>query len=191
MVRRRRCARELWKRCVLQARRGRRVDLSGRTSWFFSPLGPLGSGSATVIALRRARRWSSTTSREAAESAPRAIVEALRARGGRRRGGRRVETADGLGVGGLGTTSAASTSLLPLAGCCVDNVLWKMTDEDFFRHGLHRAPARTFTCVRAAAIRMREQGGRRADHPSRGLSDRAARHVRPDELRTPGPASSA
>ncbi|GGS71811.1 dehydrogenase [Planobispora rosea] len=44
------------------------------------------------------------------------------------------------------------------AGILRDRVLWKMTDEDF--DDVVRVHLRgTFTCARAAAVRMREQGG--------------------------------
>ena len=47
--------------------------------------------------------------------------------------------------------------LVTNAGILRDTVLWKMTDEDFDAViGVHLRG--TFTCVRAAAIRMREQG---------------------------------
>ena len=47
--------------------------------------------------------------------------------------------------------------LVTNAGILRDTVLWKMTDEDF--DAVIRGHLRgTFTCVRAAAIRMREQG---------------------------------
>jgi NAD(P)-dependent dehydrogenase (short-subunit alcohol dehydrogenase family) len=47
--------------------------------------------------------------------------------------------------------------LVTNAGILRDTVLWKMTDEDF--DDVIRVHLRgTFTCVRAAAVRMREQG---------------------------------
>lgn len=47
--------------------------------------------------------------------------------------------------------------LVANAGVLRDKVLWKMTDEDFdLVTGVHLRG--TFTCARAAAIRMREQG---------------------------------
>jgi NAD(P)-dependent dehydrogenase (short-subunit alcohol dehydrogenase family) len=47
--------------------------------------------------------------------------------------------------------------LVTNAGILRDTVLWKMTDDDFDEViGVHLRG--TFTCVRAAAIRMREQG---------------------------------
>lgn len=47
--------------------------------------------------------------------------------------------------------------LVTNAGILRDTVLWKMTDEDF--NDVIRVHLRgTFTCVRAAAVRMREQG---------------------------------
>ncbi|BCY12787.1 SDR family oxidoreductase [Actinoplanes sp. L3-i22] len=48
--------------------------------------------------------------------------------------------------------------LITNAGILRDRVLWKMTDDDF--DAVIRTHLRgTFTCARAAAIRMREQGG--------------------------------
>jgi len=47
--------------------------------------------------------------------------------------------------------------LVTNAGILRDTVLWKMTDDDFDQViGVHLRG--TFTCVRAAAVRMREQG---------------------------------
>src|SRR5881227_3000748 len=47
--------------------------------------------------------------------------------------------------------------LVTNAGILRDTVLWKMTDDDF--DAVVRVHLRgTFTCVRAAAVRMREQG---------------------------------
>jgi NAD(P)-dependent dehydrogenase (short-subunit alcohol dehydrogenase family) len=81
------------------------------------------------------------------------------------RGGRAVAH-----VGAVGGTSVAESLveravsefgrldiLVTNAGILRDTVLWKMTDEDFDAViGVHLRG--TFTCVRAAAIRMREQG---------------------------------
>lgn len=73
-------------------------------------------------------------------------------------------------VGGVGTTEVAQALVdravaefgrldifVANAGILRDTVLWKMTDEDF--DDVVRVHLRgTFTCVRAAAARMREQG---------------------------------
>jgi NAD(P)-dependent dehydrogenase (short-subunit alcohol dehydrogenase family) len=73
-------------------------------------------------------------------------------------------------VGGVGATEVAQALvdravaefgrldiLVTNAGILRDTVLWKMSDEDF--DDVIRVHLRgTFTCVRAAAIRMREQG---------------------------------
>ncbi|MBI0295885.1 SDR family oxidoreductase [Streptomyces sp. PRKS01-29] len=48
--------------------------------------------------------------------------------------------------------------LVTNAGILRDKVLWKMTDEDFDAVIATHLRA-TFTCARAAAVRMREQGG--------------------------------
>lgn len=69
--------------------------------------------------------------------------------------------------------------LVANAGVLRDKVLWKMTDEDFdLVTGVHLRG--TFTCARAAAVRMREQGegGRLILIGSR----RAARQLRSDQL---------
>src|ERR1700710_2318434 len=81
------------------------------------------------------------------------------------RGGRAVAQ-----IGAVGSTSVAELLveravaefgrldiLVTNAGILRDTVLWKMTDEDFDAViGVHLRG--TFTCVRAAAIRLREQG---------------------------------
>ncbi|MFK0170459.1 SDR family NAD(P)-dependent oxidoreductase [Streptomyces sp. NPDC090306] len=88
-----------------------------------------------------------------------------------------VESADGKACGvtaSVGTTAAAEELvsaavehfgrldvLVTNAGILRDRVLWKMTDDDF--DDVVRVHLRgTFTCARAAAVRMREQdeGGR-------------------------------
>jgi NAD(P)-dependent dehydrogenase (short-subunit alcohol dehydrogenase family) len=82
-----------------------------------------------------------------------------------RQGGRAVAQ-----VGAVGTAAVAQALvdravaefgrldiLVTNAGILRDTVLWKMTDEDFDAViGVHLRG--TFTCVRAAATRMREQG---------------------------------
>lgn len=47
--------------------------------------------------------------------------------------------------------------LVTNAGILRDKVLWKMTDEDFDAVVTTHLKG-TFTCARAAAVRMREQG---------------------------------
>ena len=86
---------------------------------------------------------------------------------------RSIEDAGGRAVaepGAVGTTAVAEALaaravsefgrldiLVTNAGILRDAVLWKMTDEDFDAViGVHLRG--TFTCVRAAAARMREQG---------------------------------
>ena len=56
-------------------------------------------------------------------------------------------------VGEFGRLDAMVTN----AGVLRDKVLWKMTDEDF-DVVVHTHLRGTFTCARAAAVRMREQG---------------------------------
>ncbi|MEA2176732.1 MAG: hypothetical protein QOG77_29 [Solirubrobacteraceae bacterium] len=65
-------------------------------------------------------------------------------------------TADALvarALGAYGRLDAMDTN----AGVLRDRVLWKMSDEDFDLV-IHTHLRGTFTCARAAAIRMREQG---------------------------------
>nr|BFE78348.1 hypothetical protein GCM10020093_009490 [Planobispora longispora] len=73
------------------------------------------------------------------------------------------------------------------AGILRDRVLWKMTDEDF--DDVVRVHLRgTFTCARAAAIRMREQGGAAASSPPAPRPASGATSARPTTPR-PRPAS--
>jgi len=84
-----------------------------------------------------------------------------------------IVTAGGSAVGEVGAVGSAQTAealvdravstfgrldiMVTNAGFLRDTVLWKMTDEDF--DSVVNVHLRgTFTCVRAAAVRMREQG---------------------------------
>jgi NAD(P)-dependent dehydrogenase (short-subunit alcohol dehydrogenase family) len=133
------------------------VRLHGKTAVVTGSGRGLGLGYAKALAAAGAAVVVNDVDGEAAEAAAKEIVDA---------GGRAVavtaavgssETADALvaaAVDGFGRLDVMVTN----AGVLRDKVLWKMTDEDFDTVvNVHLRG--TFTCVRAAAIRMREQGG--------------------------------
>jgi NAD(P)-dependent dehydrogenase (short-subunit alcohol dehydrogenase family) len=133
------------------------VDLSGRTAVVTGSGRGLGLAYARALSAAGAAVVVNDVDAEAAESAAKAIVDA---------GGRAVAVA--APVGGSETADALVAAavenfgrldiMLTNAGVLRDKVLWKMTDEDFDTViDVHLRG--TFTCVRAAAIRMREQGG--------------------------------
>ena len=71
--------------------------------------------------------------------------------------------------------------LVTNAGVLRDTVLWKMSDDDFDTViNVHLRG--TFTCVREAVDLHARERDRRAHHLHR-LADRAARQLRPDQLR--------
>jgi NAD(P)-dependent dehydrogenase (short-subunit alcohol dehydrogenase family) len=133
------------------------VGLRGRTAVVTGSGRGLGLGYAKALAAAGAAVVVNDVDGEAAEAAAKEIVDA---------GGQAVavtaavgssETADALvaaAVDNFGRLDVMVTN----AGVLRDKVLWKMTDEDFDTVvNVHLRG--TFTCVRAAAIRMREQGG--------------------------------
>ena len=71
--------------------------------------------------------------------------------------------------------------LITNAGVLRDTVLWKMSDDDFDTViNVHLRG--TFTCVRAAAVQLREQPLGRPHHLHR-IPHRSAWQFRPDQLR--------
>ncbi len=119
-----------------------------------------GRGLGLAYARALARAGAAVVVNDVDEVAARAAVEAIEADAGK-------AVAQ---VGPVGTSEVADALvrravdefgrldiLVTNAGILRDSVLWKMTDEDFDAViGVHLRG--TFTCVRAAAIRMREQG---------------------------------
>ncbi|KHL12158.1 3-oxoacyl-[acyl-carrier protein] reductase [Mumia flava] len=88
------------------------------------------------------------------------VVEAVRDAGGRATGVTAAvgttETADALVAAAVDTYGRLDT-MVTNAGILRDRVLWKMSDDDFDAViDVHLRG--TFTCARAAAVRMREQG---------------------------------
>jgi NAD(P)-dependent dehydrogenase (short-subunit alcohol dehydrogenase family) len=133
------------------------VRLHGKTAVVTGSGRGLGLGYAKALAAAGAAVVVNDVDGEAAAAAAKEIVDA---------GGHAIavtaavgssETADALvaaAVDNFGRLDAMVTN----AGVLRDKVLWKMTDEDFDTViNVHLRG--TFTCVRAAAIRMREQGG--------------------------------
>jgi NAD(P)-dependent dehydrogenase (short-subunit alcohol dehydrogenase family) len=136
---------------------GSGVRLSGKTAVVTGSGRGLGLGYARALAAAGAAVVVNDVDGAAAEAAAKEITDA---------GGQAVavtaavgssETADALvaaAVGNFGRLDVMVTN----AGVLRDKVLWKMTDDDFDTViNVHLRG--TFTCVRAAAIRMREQGG--------------------------------
>ncbi|MFG2650420.1 SDR family NAD(P)-dependent oxidoreductase [Streptomyces sp. NPDC048436] len=132
------------------------VDLSGKVAVVTGSGRGLGLAYAHALARAGASVVVNDVDEEAAERAVKTITEA---------GGRAVaevaavggsEAADRLvarAVQEFGRLDAMVTN----AGILRDRVLWKMTDEDFDAVVTTHLRG-TFTCARAAAVRMREQG---------------------------------
>ncbi|MCX2180175.1 SDR family oxidoreductase [Streptomyces sp. SKN60] len=132
------------------------VDLTGKVAIVTGSGRGLGLAYATALAAAGASVVVNDLDAELAEKAAAGIVAA---------GGRAVAEAVA-----VGTSEAADRLveravsafgrldvLVTNAGILRDRVLWKMTDEDFDAVvGTHLRG--TFTCARAAAVRMREQG---------------------------------
>ncbi|WP_415953409.1 SDR family oxidoreductase [Streptomyces sp. KLOTTS4A1] len=132
------------------------MDLHGKVAVVTGSGRGLGLGYARALAAAGAAVVVNDVDRETVDAA----VAAIRAEGG---------TAAGA-VAAVGNSAAAQELvdtavrefgrldvLVTNAGILRDRVLWKMTDDDF--DDVVRVHLRgTFTCARAAAVRMREQG---------------------------------
>jgi NAD(P)-dependent dehydrogenase (short-subunit alcohol dehydrogenase family) len=132
------------------------LDLTGKVAVVTGSGRGLGLAYATALAAAGAAVVVNDLDAEVAERAARTITDA---------GGRAV--AEAVAVGGseaadrLVARAVSAFGRLDVmvtnAGILRDRVLWKMTDEDFDAVvGTHLRG--TFTCARAAAVRMREQG---------------------------------
>jgi NAD(P)-dependent dehydrogenase (short-subunit alcohol dehydrogenase family) len=133
------------------------VRLSGKTAVVTGSGRGLGLGYAKALAAAGAAVVVNDVDGAAAETAAKEIVAA---------GGRAVAVTAAVGTSEAADALVAAAVenfgrldvMVTNAGVLRDKVLWKMTDEDFDTVvNVHLRG--TFTCVRAAAIRMREQGG--------------------------------
>jgi NAD(P)-dependent dehydrogenase (short-subunit alcohol dehydrogenase family) len=132
------------------------MDLTGRVAVVTGAGRGLGFAYADALANAGASVVVNDVDAGAAEQAARQIVES---------GGRAVaiaapigdtEAADAL-VGGAVEEFGRLDAMVTNAGILRDKVLWKMSDEDF--DAVTKVHLRgTFTCARAAAVQMREQG---------------------------------
>ncbi len=133
------------------------IDLTGKAAIITGSGRGLGLAYAHALAAHGASVIVNDTDEAAAEQAVKSITAA---------GGTAVTE-----VVAVGTTQAADRLvaravaefgrldiLVTNAGILRDKVLWKMTDDDFDAV-LTTHLKGTFTCARAAAVRMREQGG--------------------------------
>jgi NAD(P)-dependent dehydrogenase (short-subunit alcohol dehydrogenase family) len=132
------------------------IDLTGRAAVVTGS----GRGLGRAYAMALARAGASVVVNDVEGAAAEETVEAIRAAGG-------AAVAE---FGPVGTAETAARLvaravesygrldvMVTNAGILRDRVLWKMTDEDFDAVvGVHLRG--TFTCARAAAVRMREQG---------------------------------
>ncbi|MEU5951435.1 SDR family NAD(P)-dependent oxidoreductase [Streptomyces sp. NPDC047525] len=132
------------------------VDLRGKVAVVTGSGRGLGLAYALALARAGASVVVNDVDAEAAEHAVKTIAEA---------GGRAVAE-----VAAVGSTEAADRlvaravdefgrldAMVTNAGILRDRVLWKMSDEDFDAVVTTHLRG-TFTCARAAAVRMREQG---------------------------------
>ncbi|MFE1377427.1 SDR family NAD(P)-dependent oxidoreductase [Streptomyces sp. NPDC058740] len=132
------------------------VDLSGKVAVVTGSGRGLGLAYATALAAAGASVVVNDLDAKVAEQAAGAIVEA---------GGRAVAEAVAVGTAEAADRLVARAVeafgrldvLVTNAGILRDKVLWKMTDEDFDAVVTTHLKG-TFTCARAAAVRMREQG---------------------------------
>ncbi|MBL1099220.1 SDR family oxidoreductase [Streptomyces sp. 205] len=132
------------------------MDLTGKVAVVTGSGRGLGLAYATALARAGAAVVVNDLDAETAERAATSITEA---------GGRAVAEAVAVGTSeaaqALVDRAVAAFGRLDVmvtnAGILRDKVLWKMTDEDFDAVVTTHLRG-TFTCARAAAIRMREQG---------------------------------
>jgi 3-oxoacyl-[acyl-carrier protein] reductase len=132
------------------------MDLSGKVAVVTGSGRGLGRAYAEALAASGAAVVVNDVDSEAAEQVVKTIIES---------GGSAVsmvapvgsaDTADQLVATAVGEFGRLDT-MVTNAGILRDRVLWKMTDEDFDAViDVHLRG--TFTCARAAAVRMREQG---------------------------------
>ncbi|MEV7794071.1 SDR family NAD(P)-dependent oxidoreductase [Streptomyces sp. NPDC087512] len=132
------------------------MDLRGKVAVVTGSGRGLGLGYARALAAAGARVVVNDVDRGAVDAA----VEAIRSEGGTAAGAV-AAVGDGATAQKLVDTAVAEFGRLDVlvtnAGILRDRVLWKMTDDDF--DDVVRVHLRgTFTCARAAAVRMREQG---------------------------------
>ena len=131
------------------------MDLTGKVAIVTGSGRGLGLAYAEELSRRGAAVVVNDIDPDTAESA----AEALR-----RQGGKACAVAAAVGTAeaaqSLVDTAIAEHGRLDVlvtnAGILRDKVLWKMTDEDFDQVCVHLRG--TFTCVRAAAVQMRQQG---------------------------------
>jgi len=131
-------------------------DLTGRVAVVTGSGRGLGLAYATALARAGAAVVVNDLDAEAAERAAGSITRA---------GGRAVAEAVAVGTGEAAqalvdravTEYGRLDVMVTNAGILRDRVLWKMTDEDFDAVVATHLRG-TFTCARAAAVRMREQG---------------------------------
>ncbi|MGW7075002.1 SDR family NAD(P)-dependent oxidoreductase [Streptomyces sp. NPDC054866] len=132
------------------------VDLRGKVTVVTGSGRGLGLAYASALARAGAAVVVNDVDQEAAERAVKAITE---------EGGRAVAEVVAVGSGEAADRLVARAveefgrldAMVTNAGILRDRVLWKMTDEDFDAVVTTHLRG-TFTCARAAAVRMREQG---------------------------------
>ncbi|MFE4723807.1 SDR family NAD(P)-dependent oxidoreductase, partial [Streptomyces sp. NPDC056728] len=132
------------------------LDLTGKVAVVTGSGRGLGLAYATALAAAGACVVVNDLDAEVAEQAAKSIVEA---------GGRAVAEAVAVGTAEAADRLVARAVdsfgrldvMVTNAGILRDRVLWKMTDDDFDAVVSTHLRA-TFTCARAAVVRMREQG---------------------------------
>ncbi|MFE9812774.1 SDR family NAD(P)-dependent oxidoreductase [Streptomyces sp. NPDC005548] len=132
------------------------LNLSGKVAVVTGGGRGLGYAYATALAAHGASVVVNDLDADVAEQAAKSIVDA---------GGRAVAQAAAVGTAEAADTLVARAVeefgrldvMVTNAGILRDRVLWKMTDDDFDAVVTTHLRG-TFTCARAATIRMREQG---------------------------------